>query len=69
MFSRSLGLNSVDPKDQAVITAWSAVHTEAEALIAQAKGEETGQIQQSVHVSALSPLMQQELQLNPGENC
>ena len=55
MFSRSLGLTSVDPKDQAVITAWSAIHTEAEALIAKAKAEEAGQIQQSAEVTPLSP--------------
>nr|WP_115094147.1 hypothetical protein [Synechococcus sp. UW106] len=55
MFSRSLGLTSVDPKDQAVITAWSAIHTEAEALIAKAQAEEAGQLQQSAEVTPLSP--------------
>ena len=45
----------MDPKDQAVITAWSSVHAEAEALIAKAKAEEAGQIQQSEEVTPLSP--------------
>ena len=45
----------MDPKDQAVITAWSAVHAEAEELIAKAKVEEAGQIQQSAEVTPLSP--------------
>ena len=42
MFCRALGLRSVDPQNQAVLSAWSALHSEAEALISQAMAAQSG---------------------------
>lgn len=42
LFTRSLGVSSTDPKDPAVISAWSQVNAEAEALLTAAKSKSTG---------------------------